>query len=237
MAELIMMDGGGRHSMDLKKTNERLTKDGSWKKQRVIVILPTANMIAAKVALSHWNLIFPPNNGVVRILAIGAEVGAAYSEAIEGVLAHPELSQWEYILTIESDNMPPADGVLKLIKDMDEYPQYDCIGGLYFCKGDGGCAHIWGDPKDPVLNFRPQIPVPDTVMECNGASMGFHLWRMKMFKDKKLRRPLFKTVAGVEGVGTQDLYFWSDAKKYGYRTAVDTSVKVGHYDVTSDIVW
>jgi len=237
MAELVMMDGGGKHNLDLKKTNERLTKDGSWKKQRIVVILPTANMIAAKVALSHWNLIFPPNNGVVRILAIGAEVGAAYSEAIEGVLAHPELSQWEYILTIESDNMPPADGVLKLLKDMDEYPQYDCIGGLYFCKGDGGCAHIWGDPKDPVLNFRPLVPIPDTVMECNGSSMGFHLWRMKMFKDKKLRKPWFKTIAGAEGVGTQDLYFWGDAKKYGYRTAVDTSVKTGHYDVQNDIVW
>jgi len=237
MAELIMMDNGGKHSMDLKKTNERLTKEGSWRKQRIVVILPTANMISAKVALSHWNLIFPPNNGVVRILAIGAEVGAAYSEAIEGVLAHPELSQWEYILTIESDNMPPADGVLKLLADMDKYPEYDCIGGLYFCKGDGGCAHIWGDPKDPVLNFRPLVPVPDTVMECNGSSMGFHLWRMKMFKDKKLRRPMFKTIAGAEGVGTQDLYFWGDAKKYGYRTAVDTSIKVGHYSVQDDIVW
>lgn len=237
MAELIIQDFGGKHSIDLKKTNERLTKDGSWKKQRIIVILPTANMMSAKVALSHWNLIFPPNNGVVRILAIGAEVGAAYSEAIESVLAHPELSQWEYILTIESDNMPPADGVLKLLKDMDEYPQYDCIGGLYFCKGDGGCAHIWGDPKDPVLNFRPQVPIPDTVMECNGSSMGFHLWRTKMFKDKKLRKPWFKTIAGSEGVGTQDLYFWGDAKKYGYRTAVDTSVKVGHWDEANQICW
>lgn len=237
MAELIMMDNGGKHSMDLKKTNERLTKEGSWRKQRIVVILPTANMISAKVALSHWNLIFPPNNGVVRILAIGAEVGAAYSEAIEGVLAHPELSQWEYILTIESDNMPPADGVLKLLADMDKYPEYDCIGGLYFCKGDGGCAHIWGDPKDPVLNFRPQVPLIDTVQECNGSSMGFHLWRIKMFKDKKLRKPFFKTVAGAEGVGTQDLFFWSDAKKYGYRTAVDTSVKVAHWDEANQIAW
>lgn len=237
MAELVMMDIGGKHSMDLKKTNERLTKEGSWKKQRIVVILPTANMISAKVALSHWNLIFPPNNGVVRILAIGAEVGAAYSEAIEGVLAHPELSQWEYILTIESDNMPPADGVLKLLKDMDEYPQYDCIGGLYFCKGEGGCAHIWGDPKDPVLNFRPQVPVPDTVQECNGSSMGFHLWRMKMFKDKNIARPLFKTLASDGGVGTQDLEFWGKAKKLGYRTAVDTSIKVGHWDEGAQVCW
>ena len=237
MAELIIQDFGGKHNLDLSKTSAKLTKDGAWKKQRMVVILPTANMISAKVALSHWNLIFPPNNGVVRLLAIGAEVGAAYSEAIEAVLNHPELSQWEYILTIESDNMPPADGVLKLIKDMDEYPEFDCIGGLYFCKGEGGVAHIWGDPKDPVLNFRPQVPIPNTIQECYGSSMGFHLWRMKMFKDKKLRKPWFKTVAGAEGVGTQDLYFWADAKKYGYRTAVDTSISVGHYDVSTDTLW
>jgi hypothetical protein len=237
MAELVMMDTGGKHNLDLKATSERLTKDGSWKKQRIVLILPTANMIAAKVALSHWNLIFPPNQSVVRILAVGAEVGAAYSEAIETVLAHPELSKWEYILTIESDNMPPADGVLKLLKDMDEYPQYDCIGGLYFCKGDGGCAHIWGDPKDPVLNFRPQVPLVDTVQECNGSSMGFHLWRMSMFKDKKIKRPLFRTLAGAEGVGTQDLSFWTEAKKYGYRTAVDTSIRVGHWDEANQICW
>lgn len=237
MAELIIQDFGGKHGFDLKKTNERLTKDGSWKKQRVVVILPTDKMISAKVALSHWNLIFPPNNNVVRILAIGTEVGHAYSEAIESVLNHPELSQWEYILTIESDNMPPQDGVLRLMKDMDEHPEYSCIGGLYFCKGEGGCAHIWGDPKDPVLNFRPQVPVPDTIQECNGSSMGFHLWRMSMFKDPKLRRPFFKTVAGADGVGTQDLYAWSDLKKYGYRTAVDCAVKVGHYEASTDIVW
>jgi hypothetical protein len=237
MAELIMQDFGGKHSMNLAETNKRLTKEGSWKKQRIVVIIPSDKMIPAKVALSHWNLIFPPNNGVVRILAQGAEVGAAYSEAISAVLANPELSQWEYILTMESDNMPPADGVLKLLKDMDEHPEFSCIGGLYFCKGEGGCAHIWGDPKDPVLNFRPQVPVPGQLVECCGSSMGFHLWRMSMFKDERLRRPWFKTVAGAEGVGTQDLHFWSDARKYGYRTAVDCSVTVGHFDVANNIVW
>lgn len=231
------MDTAGHHNMDLSETNKRLQKDGQWKKQRTVCILPADKMMSSKVALSHMNLIPPPNNGFVRLLAVGTEVGHAYSEAIQAVLNHPELSQWEYILTIESDNMPPADGFLKLLKDMDEHPEYACIGGLYFCKGEGGCAHIWGDPNDPILNFRPQVPIPDTVQECNGSSMGFHLWRMEMFKDERLRKPWFKTSAGVEGVGTQDLYFWADAKKYGYRTAVDTGVKVGHYDVNQNIVW
>lgn len=237
MTEIIAQDFGGKHGFDLSKTSERLRKDGAWKKQRIVVIMPADKLMSVRVALSHMNLIFPPNNAVYRMITVGAEVGSAYSETIEAVLASPELSQWEYILTIESDNMPPVDGVLKLLKDMDEHPEYACIGGLYFCKGEGGCAHIWGDPKDPVLNFRPQVPIPNTIQECCGSSMGFHLWRMSMFKDERLRKPWFKTVAGKDGVGTQDLYAWSDFRKYGYRTAVDTSITVGHWDEASQTLW
>ena len=55
----------------------------------------------------------------------------------------------------------------------------------------------------------------------------------------KLRRPWFKTLNGSEGggVGTQDLYFWVDARKYGYRCAVDCNVLVGHYDINTDTTW
>jgi hypothetical protein len=232
---LIVTDLGGENSKDLHKARARVLKGGSWKKQRVIVILPSADLIAAKVALSHWNLAFPPNNGVLRILAQGMEVGDAYSSAIEGILANPELSQWEYILTIESDNCPPSDGVVKLIERMEEHPELSCIGGLYFCKGpEGGKApHIWGDIKDPVLNYRPQPPDANGgLVECVGTSMGFNLWRLSMFRDERLKRPFFRTLNGSngQGIGTQDLTFWSDARKYGYRCGVDCSVRVGHYD-------
>jgi hypothetical protein len=235
---LIVQDFGGEHNRDLAKTSARLIKGSSWKKQRIVVILPAADMMSSKVALTHWNLIFPPNNGVVRILAQGMEVGHAYSEAIQGVLDHPDLSQWEYILTLESDNTPPQDGIIKLLEKMEAHPEFACVGGLYFTKGEGGCAQIWGDPKDPVLNFRPQIPdVNGGLVECCGTGMGFNLWRISMFKDERLRKPWFKTLAGAEGVGTQDLYFWGDARKYGYRCAIDCSVRVGHYDINTDTNW
>ncbi len=231
------MPTAGRNNGDLGKTRSRIDKSKSWKKQRIIVLLPTAETIAAKVALSHWNLAFPPNNQVARLLAIGMEVGEAYSTAIEQILAHPELSQWEYILTIEHDNMPPPDGVLRLLERMEANPRFSCIGGLYFTKGIEGVSQIWGDPKDPVLNFRPQLPDANGgLVECCGTGMGFNLWRLKMFRDKKLRRPWFQTQT-KDGVATQDLFFWTDARKYGYRCAVDCSVKVGHYDLREDVVW
>lgn len=227
----------GRHNQDLEKTASKIIQGGSWKKQRIIVLIPSSDMMSAKVALSHWNLIFPPNQAVFRMLMLGQEVGEAYSNAIEQILQTPELSDWEYILTIESDNIPPPDGVIKLLEDMEQHPEYSAFSGLYFCKGEGGCAHIWGDIKDPVVNYRPQIPRPNEIIEAYGLSMGFCLFRLSMFKDKKLRRPWFKTTAGIEGSGTQDLWGWHDFRKHGYRGAVSCDVSVGHLDINTGIVW
>lgn len=228
----------GQHNENLDTAAARVASSGAWKRQRVVVILPAASQMPSKAALALWNLYFPPNNGVVRILAQGMEVGEAYSQCIEGILANPELSQWEYILTVEHDNIPPPDGVVKLIETLENHPEYACVGGLYWTKGEGGVPQIWGDPADPVLNFRPQVPRPGEVQECCGTGMGFNLWRLSMFKDQRLAKPWFRTkCSAAEGVGTQDLAFWSDARKYGYKCAIDNKVLVGHYDHVSDITW
>lgn len=236
-SELVIQDFGGIHNADGDKTSARLLKGGSWKRQRIVVVLPADSMIPAKVALSHWNIGFPPNNGVCRILAQGMEVGDAYSTAVAGILSHPDLSQWEFILTIEHDNMPPPNGVIQLVEQMENHPEFDCIGGLYFTKGECGVAQIWGDPSDPLINFRPLPPDPNGgLVECCGTGMGFNLFRMSLFKDDKLRKPWFVTQK-KDGMSTQDLYFWADARKYGHRCAIDCSVKVGHWDQATETCW
>lgn len=236
--ELVSYDVG-KHNAMLDWSVKRMADSAQWKKQRTVVVLPASNSISTKVALSHWNLIFPPNNGVHRMIALGQEVGEAYNNAIQAILDHPELSQWEYVLTVEHDNCPAPDALVKLIARMHQHPEFDVISSLYWTKGEGGVPQIWGDPNDPLLNFRPQTPKVGELVECCGTGMGFVLWRLKMFKDEKLRKPWFKTLNGSEGqgVGTQDLFFWGDARKHGYRCAVDCSVLVGHYDSGADIMW
>ncbi len=230
--QFVVSDFGGAHNSDLDTTRSRLMRGGSWKHQRIIVLIPAGDSIPSKVYLSHCALAFPPNNAVYRTLALGMEVGDAYSSAIEQILAHPELSQWEYILTLEHDNAPPGDGVLKLCEQMELHPEFAGIGGLYFTKGPGGVAQIWGDVRDPLMNFRPQLPDPKGgLVECNGTGMGFNLWRIKMFKDSRLPRPLFHTQKDKGGVSTQDLYFARHARALGYRFAIDCSIRVGHYDL------
>ena len=228
----------GRHNKDLKVSGTRIFEGNSWKKQRIIMLIPAGATIPTKVYISHCGLAFPPNQGVYRMAAIGMEVGDAFSSSIEQILAHPELSQWEYLLTVEHDNVPEPDSVIKLIKHLEAHPELSCIQGLYWTKGEGGVPQIWGDISDPIQNFRPQPPIlPQdwarlgTLKECWGTGMGFNLWRLSMFKDARLRKPWFKSQAGKEGVGTQDLYFWADARKYGYRCAVACDVPIGHYDL------
>jgi hypothetical protein len=230
------MSDAGHHNDNLEASASRMIEGGSWKRQRVVCVMPAGAKIPFKVAAALRGLITPPNQPFYFIGAEGMEVGDAYSRTIESILANPQLAEFEYLLTVEHDNLFPNDGLLKLLKRMEEHPEFACIGGLYWCKGEGGCCQIWGDPKDPVLNFRPQPPVPGQLVECCGTGMGFNLWRLSMFKDAKLRRPWFKTIAGSDGVGTQDLYAWADFRKHGYRCAVDCSVLVGHMD-DSGFVW
>ena len=71
------------------------------------------------------------------------------------------IKDWEYILTIEHDNVPPGDGVIKLVERMEEHPEFAWISGLLFHEGTaGGVCQIWGDIKDPIHNLDPQPPDP-----------------------------------------------------------------------------
>ena len=227
----------GMHQSNMKGTIHRLKAEGSYKDQSVIRIIPALVNVKAKASSSWENLMAPPNNKYVRLLAQNMEVGEAYDATIRQIISHPELSKFKFILTVEADNTVPPDGLIKLIAQMEKHPEYSCIGGLYFSKGENGPAHLWGDPRDPVLNFRPQVPIPGALQECCGTSMGFHLWRLDMFKDPRIQWPLFKTCASMtEGCFSQDLKAWNQLRQLGHRCAIDNSVAVGHVD-ENNFVW
>lgn len=233
----------GHHLADLEKTISRLTKDKAYKDLSCILLIPCFGQVPTKAVASWMDMYSPPNAKFVRLWAVGMEVGTAFTTSIASILNHPELSNYKYIITLEHDNIPPPDGIIKLLTRMEENPDLACIGGLYFTQGPGGVAQIWGDINDPVINFRPQKPdINGGLVECYGTGMGFNAWRLSMFKDSRLRTPWFVTQT-ENGVATQDLYFWKDARQYGYRCAVDCSIKVGHYDLTGarggieDYIW
>ena len=236
----IYMPEVGYHNKDLDTSVARLEKSRSYKDLSTIIICPTRGQIPARVVQSWLGLQKPMNQKVIGpIFAIGMEVGEAYNSLIEMILANPELSKYKYILTIEEDNAPPMDGLLKLYESMEKY---DVVGGLYWTKGPGGQSMAYGDPKVMPKNFIPQVPRTGEVMEVNGLGQGFNLYKLDMFKDPDIPKPWFKTVQeNIPGEGfkcyTQDLYFYEKAAKAGYRFACDCRCLVGHLDYENDIMW
>lgn len=235
----IVFPGPGIHNED-DGTVDRLIKANSYRDCSTICLIPTRGMIPIEVVMSWFGLMPGMNQRFLRLPVKGAEVGKAYSETIQLILDHPDLSKFRFLLTLEEDNMPPADGLVKLHAAMWDGP-YAAVGGLYWTKGEGGQPMIYGDPKNPVINFIPQIPEPDTVQECNGLGMGFTLFDMNIFRDKRIPKPWFETKSEVFNGGarayTQDLWFFENIRKLGYRVACHTGVRVGHFDVTTGMTW
>lgn len=215
-----------------------ILQGNSYKDVSTVIIIPTRGMIHCKVVSAWWSLITPMNQKSTKVFAVGMEVGDAYNSMIEQIAVNPELSKWKYILTMEEDNLPPPDGLLKLYESMNDY---DVVGGLYWTKGEHGQPMIYGEGKDDDLHFRPQPP-RDEIQCCDGLGMGFTLFKMDIFKDPRLPKPWFRTLneydpqTGIK-MYTQDLYFFENIRKLGYKVACDTRVKVGHLDPQSEVVW
>ena len=236
--QLILSEWQGRHNQDLPGQVRRIEQGKTYRDLSTVIVVPTRGTIPARAVENWMGLLMPMNQKVARLFISGMEVGAAYQSAIEFVLAHPELSKWRYVLTLEEDNLPPPDGLIRLYEHIDEY---DALGGLYWTKGEDGQPMIYGDPKG-ILNFIPQKPREDEVQECNGLGMGFTLFHLDLFRDEKLPKPWFQTLQRWEPTGgtqsyTQDLWFFEQARKVGHRFASDNRVKVGHLDVQTGIVW
>ena len=236
------MPSEGVHNADLSVVQNRLMKGNTYKDLSTVCVMPIRDSFVHVRVVQAWNsLIKPMNQKFMPIFLSEMEVGAAYEHVVELVRTHDELKKWKYLLTFESDNLPPPDGLLKLYESIEAGP-FDAVGGLYFTKGEGGQPMIYGNPKEMPKNFVPQLPVPDAIQPCNGLGMGFTLFRIKMLQDSKMTRPLFKTVQEYQpGKGTQmftqDLWFFNEAAKYGYKFASDNRCKIGHLDFSSGLVW
>ena len=238
-AQILVPDNVGVHNAS--DYVSRLDKSKSYRDLSTIIVCPTRGMIPARIVQNWQGLIRPMNQKVIGpIFVEGMEVGEAYNSVINMILENPDLSKFKFVLTLEEDNAPPPDGLIKLYESIDDY---DAVGGLYWTKGEAGQPMCYGDPNVMPLNFIPQVPPPDTITPCNGLGMGFTLFRMEMLKDKRFEYGhWFKTKQEVvpgKGVQvfTQDLWFFQTARDLGYKFACDARVRVGHYDADNQMMW
>lgn len=223
----------------------------SFKDCSTIIIVPSRSPEPRSDGSHKWpwlhhefvaaiNGLMPPMNNKRHVMFVtGAEVGQAYDDTVAAILAHPELSKWKFIATIEDDNPPPPDALLKLYESIELGP-FDGISGMYWTKGELNMPMAYGDPAEfsrtGVLDFRPRDVAKalqqGTIMEVNGIANGCSLFRMSAFRD--IPRPWFQTLNEVgQGAMTQDLFWCRKARMAGKRFAVDFRVRVPHMDWTT----
>lgn len=232
-SQIVIENYSGKHN-----TPERYAswaKLGLYRNLSTVWVTPTRGTCGTRVAFSWMSMMRGFNAPLAPLLAENMEVGVAYNRMLIEILSHPVFSKYQYLLTVEEDNSPEGDSLIKLYESIQNY---DAVGGLYWTKGEAGVPMIWGDPSRPD-DFSPQpAPIKDSIQECNGLGMGFTLFRMEMFKNPGFEfGQWFKTIGENGEAVTQDLYFFRNAKKLGYKFACDTRSKVGHYDAASGIIW
>lgn len=221
----------------------------SFRSARTVVIAPTRGLIHHRTVTAWQNLLTPMNQARAFLMCAGDEVGVAYNKMIANILADPQLSTWDYVLTLEDDNLPPPDAHIRLLESIED-TRADAVSGIYFTKGDFNAPMAYGNPLDyqrsGVLDFKPFPPevVKDALqrgytMPVNGIAMGCALWKMDLFR--QVEPPWFVTVSDViDGAAqsfTQDLKFCEKAVRAGKRFAVDFRVRVGHMDVRTGEVY
>jgi hypothetical protein len=227
MRPQIVYPSEGSHNGQLDFSIRRIERAGLYRDCSTVCLTPSRGSVSVRVLQSWFRVQVPMNQKFARLFSVGMEVGAAYESMVAQILEHPHLSTWRYVLTLEEDNIPPDDGLLKLLETANR--GYDAVGSLYWTKGYAGQPMIYGDPAGPPRSYFPQVPIPDTVQECRAVGMGFTLFRLDLFR--RVGRPWFRTVqARDEGCVTQDIHFFDKAHAVGARVACDTRVKVGHYD-------
>lgn len=231
-----LVDSGplkGAHNANFHDSIKRVLEGKQFKDLSTVWVTPARDSrLDLQVVFQSWlAMALPMNQKIQRVGIAHGEVGAVYNAAVEMILR--DSTPWKYMLTVETDNLPPRDGLLKLYESMDK--GYDVVGGLYWMKGPLGTAHIYGHPDEPG-DFKPQVPLDDQLQPCNGMGMGFTLFNVDAFR--KMEGPWFKTAETIEdGEHTQDLYFFKKAAEKGLKFAVDTRVKVGHLDFDTRKIW
>ena len=236
---ILVSSNEGKNNANLEESIERVDKSKMYEDLSTIIICPTRGTFPTRVVQSWMKLMKPMNqNTAGPIFAEAMKVDAAYEALIDYILTNEYLNKFKYVLTIEEDNLPPSDGLLKLLSTIGE-GKYDVVSGLYWGKGDDGFPMIFGDISIPG-DYRPQKVQPNTVQEANGLGMGFNLFKLEMFKS--IPKPWFKTLQekdefGQDRMMTQDIYFYDKAQKAGFKFACNTNVLVGHYDSKTDIIY
>lgn len=131
----------------------------------------------------------------------------------------------DYLWWIDDDMTPPVDTLQRLMERMDANPEYAMVGALCYKKSEpyGPCAFISSNTAQEANWISRE---PERLQEVSVTGFACLLGRIEAFKavdEATGHHPfLYHRNCG------EDAFFLREARKLGYRVAVDTGLICGH---------
>jgi len=137
----------------------------------------------------------------------------------------------EFILFLDDDIIPPADGLCKMLEQMESDVQIGAIAGDYILKGSPEhSAHLMLNKEGMVIELN-RLKTDKKVVECNWLmALGFCLVRTKCFH--QIRQPWFKCHSkNTQETGiNEDAHFTELLLQAGYKALIDKTIQCAHID-------
>jgi len=236
---------------NIKKDLTTYVNLNSYQNKSIVCVIPTRGSVDVQIVDSWFKLITPVNHNFTKLFMANGRVDDAYNTGIQLILNDPKLSSSRFLLTMEDDNLPPPDGIIKLVESFLKHEQsgdkYWAISGVYWTKPSRDCIEhapiAWGCPHTGEWNMDvPPISEDENITQCCLIPQGFTLYDLDLFR--KIEYPWFKTVEHKPEQDidwtpgeTQDSYFFKKVWDAGYKVGVRGDVQVGHIDSQTRQIW
>lgn len=191
--------------------------------RHMVCLVPTRGTIDPRVVESWFKLSGPVNQTFARLFIDGHLLAESYNAVILAILHHPFFGRQKYILTLEENFIPPADGLLKLVESMilAEKKGEDlwAISGLR----KSGKMPALGKPELKDWNLEPITLNRCGYTKCLVIPQGFTLYRTDLF-----RKFLFPWFGPRTTEAPLDIQFFKKCFDAGLSVGIRSDVQVDH---------
>ena len=195
-------------------------------KGKILIAVPTFENIKPECFKSIFGLRNPENYNLFFDYVKGYDCARARNEIAKLALKH----DFDYVLMIDSDVSVPKDTVVKLLEC-----ETDIALGWYYkkrTKTDQTVIYDFGkDYTDKNMIYGETLLKANIPFDFKGGGLGIALVNVNVFK--KMTYPYFKYIIyDNDTVLSEDLYFCTEARKYGIDIKCNPNVKGNHiYEV------
>ena len=195
-------------------------------KGKILIAVPTFENIKPECFKSIFGLTNPENYNLFFDYVKGYDCARARNEIAKLTLKH----NFDYVLMIDSDVSVPKNTVNKLLEC-----ETDIALGWYYkkrTKTDQTVIYDFGkDYTDKNMIYGKTLWKDVNPFEIKGGGLGIALVNVNVFR--KIPYPYFKYVIyDNDSILSEDLYFCTEARKYGMNIRCNPNVKGNHiYEV------